>query len=284
MRSTRGSFFAELLKLRKRPAMWILAGVLLLMGVVFGYLIPYLIYLSGDTREIAGVPAELILNEVLPGRIVSNVIGGYPLFGGAIAVIIGALVASSEYGWGTLKTILIQRPRRVDVLAGKFLVLAVLTLTLTLASLALAGLSSWTIASAEGRALSYPGLADLLQGIGSGWLILGMWSLFGVTLGILFRSTSLAIGLGLVWSLVVESLISGFANLLDFLAAVQKWLPGVNAGSLAASIGAAPQDQATGTPGVVAAATGPQAVAVLVAYVAGMALLSIVLLRRQDIA
>lgn len=264
--------------------MWILTSVLLLMGVVFGYLIPYLIFLSGDTQEIAGVPAELILNEVLPGRIVSNVIGGYPLFGGAIAVIIGALVASSEYGWGTLKTILIQRPRRVDVLGGKFLVLAVLTLTLTLASLALAGLSSWIIASAESRALSYPGLADLLQGIGSGWLILGIWSLFGVTLGILFRSTSLAIGLGLVWSLVVESLISGFANLLDFLAAVQKWLPGVNAGSLAASLGAAPQDQVAGTPGVVAAATGPQAVAVLVAYVAGMALLSIILLRGQDIA
>lgn len=279
-----GSLLAELLKMRKRPAMWVLTGVLMLMGGVFGYLIPYLVYASGAGEEVTGLAPAVLLNETLPGAIVTNVIAGYPLFGGAIAVIIGALVASSEYGWGTLKTILIQRPRRADVLGGKFLALAAATLGLTLASFVLAALWSWIIATVEGRPLAYPGPLELLQGIGSGWLILWMWTLFGVTLGILFRSTSLAIGLGLVWSLVVESLISGFANLLDFLAAVQEWLPGVNAGSLAASLGAASQEQVGGTPGVVAAASGPQAVAVLLAYVAGMALLTIVVLRRQDIA
>lgn len=275
---------AELLKLRKRPAMWVLVGIYFVMGLFFGYVVPYLIYKTGGSPELEGVPLEQILNEILPSALVSSVVGGFPLFGGAITLIIGALVASSEYGWGTLKTILVQRPRRVEVLAGKLLAIALVTLAITVVFFLLSALLSWIIALAENRAVSWPGIVELLQGVGAGWLILGMWSLFGMTLGILFRSTALAIGLGLVWALVIESLISGFANLLDVLATIQRWLPGVNAGAVAASLGARAQDQAGGVPGVTSVAEGPEASALLVAYVAGMALLSTIVLRRQDIA
>lgn len=264
--------------------MWVLVAIYFVMGLFFGYVVPYLVYKTGGGPELEGVPLEQILNEALPHNLVSSVVGGFPLFGGAIALIIGALVASSEYGWGTLKTILVQRPRRVDVLAAKLATLAVVTLGITVAFFLLSALSSWIIALAENRAVSWPGIVELLQGVGAGWLILGMWSLFGMTLGILFRSTALAIGLGLVWALVIESLISGFANLLEVLATIQQWLPGVNAGALAASLGARAQDQAGGVPGVTTVADGPEATALLVAYVAGMALLSTIVLRRQDIA
>jgi hypothetical protein len=40
---------AELLKLRKRPAIWVLAGVWLALLTFFGYLLPYLGYLTGDS-------------------------------------------------------------------------------------------------------------------------------------------------------------------------------------------------------------------------------------------
>jgi hypothetical protein len=54
-----------------------------------------------------GDPGQ-ILADVLPGRLVPNTLGGFPMFAGAIALIVGALVAGSEYGWGTLKTIVVS--------------------------------------------------------------------------------------------------------------------------------------------------------------------------------
>src|SRR6266511_6053456 len=117
-----GSYRAELLKLLRWPAMWILAALLLVLSQVFGYLIPYVGYRSGGGSGFAAgqTPAQL-LADLLPGRLVPNTLGGFPMFAGAIALIIGGLAAGGEYGWGTLKTILVQRPRRLTVLAGKLL-------------------------------------------------------------------------------------------------------------------------------------------------------------------
>jgi len=280
----RGSYRAELLKLRKWPAMWILAAVLLVLSQVFGYLIPYVAYRSGGGSGFAAgeTPAQL-LADILPGRLVPNTLGGFPIFAGAIALIIGALVAASEYGWGTLKTILAQRPRRRSLLAGKLLSMATAILVLVLTVFAVNALWSWVIAATEGMPADWPSLLDLGRGIGAGWLILGTWSLVGALLGILFRSTSLAVGLGLVWALAVENLVRGFAGVLGFLDAFQRGLPGVNAGSLVAALGAATLDQPGGTPGVTAVVSGPQAVVVLGAYVAVLALVAVVALQRQDV-
>jgi ABC-2 type transport system permease protein len=279
-----GSYRAELLKLVRWPAMWILTAVLLVLSQVFGYLIPYVAYRSGGGSGFAAgeTPAQL-LADLLPGRLVPNTLGGFPLFAGAIALIIGALVAGSEYGWGTLKTILAQRPRRLSVLAGKLLSIETGILALVLAVFAASALWSWVIAATEGRPANWPSVLDLGRGIGAGWLVLGMWSLLGALLGILFRSTSLAVGLGLVWALAVENLVRGFAGLLGFLDAFQRGLPGVNAGSLVASLGAATLDQPGGTPGVAAVVSGPRALVVLVAYVVALTLVAGVALQRQDV-
>jgi ABC-2 type transport system permease protein len=279
-----GSYRAEMLKLVKWPAMWVLAAVFLVLAQVFGYLIPYVGYRSGGgTGFAAGETTAQLLADVLPGRLVPNTLGGFPMFAGAIALIIGALVAASEYGWGTLKTILTQRPRRLIVLAAKLLSIATAILVLVLAVFAVNASWSWLIAITEGRSVDWPTVLDLGRGIGAGWLVLGMWGLFGAVLGILFRSTSLAVGLGLVWALAVENLIRGFASLLEFLDVLQRGMPGTNAGSLVASLGAPTLDQPGGTPGVTAVVTGLQAVVVLIAYVVALALIAGVALRRQDV-
>jgi ABC-2 type transport system permease protein len=280
----RGSYRAELLKLLKWPAMWILVAVLLVLSQVFGYLIPYVAYRSGGASGFAAgeTPAQLLV-DILPGRLVPNTLGGFPLFAGAIALIIGALVAASEYGWGTLKTILAQRPRRGSLLAGKLGSMATAILVLVLAVFAVNALWSGVIAATEGMPVDWPSVLDLGRGIGAGWLILGMWSLLGALLGIVFRSTSLAVGLGLVWALAVENLVRGFAGVLGFLDAFQRGLPGVNAGSLVAALGAATLEQPGGTPGVTAVVSGPQAVVVLGGYVAVLTLVAGVVLQRQDV-
>jgi ABC-2 type transport system permease protein len=279
-----GSYRAEMLKLVRWPAMWILGAVLLVLAQVFGYLIPYVGYRSGGGSGFAeGQTAAQLLADILPGRLVPNTLGGFPLFAGAIALIIGALATGSEYGWGTLKTILTQRPRRPAVLGSKALAIATVALALVLGVFAMSTLWSWVIATTEGRAAEWPSLFELGRGIGAGWLILGVWSLLGALLGTLFESTSLAVGLGLVWALAVENLIRGFANVVGFLDALQQGLPGVNAGSLVASLGAATLDQPGGTPGVTAVVSGLQAVVVLIAYAVGLVVIAGITLQRQDV-
>jgi ABC-2 type transport system permease protein len=279
-----GSYRAEMSKLARWPAVWVLGAALLVLSQVFGYLIPYVAYSSGGGSGFAaGQSTAQLLADVLPARLVPNTLGGFPIFAGALALILGGIATGSEYGWRTLKTIVTQRPRRATVLGGKLLATTTIVLALVLAVFALNALWSGVIAATEGRRADWPSVLELAQGIGAGWLILGMWSLLGALLGILFRSTSLAIGLGLVWALAVENLVRGFAGLLDFLDVLQEGLPGTNAGSLVASLGAATIDQPGGTPGVTNVVSGPQAVVVLVVYVAAMALMAAFALRRQDI-
>jgi ABC-2 type transport system permease protein len=280
----RGSYRAEMLKLLRWPAMWILGAVLLVLAQVFGYLIPYIAYRGGGGVGFAGgeSPAQL-LADVLPTRLVPNTLGGFPIFAGAIALIIGGLAVGSEYGWGTLKTVLTQRPRRLSVMGGKLLAIITTVLAFVMVVFALNALWSWVIATTEGRPADWPSVLDLARGIGAGWLILAMWSLVGALLGTLFRSTSLAVGLGLVWALAVENLVRGFANLLGFLHAFQQAMPGTNSGSLVASLGAATLDEPGGTPGVTAAVGGPQAVVVLIVYVVVLGLAAGVTLQRQDV-
>jgi hypothetical protein len=106
-----------------------------------------------------------------------------------------------------------------------------------------------------------------------------MWTMFGAVLGILLRGVALAVGLGLVWMLAVQNLISQLAApLLPWVDTAQQGLPGPGAGSLVASLGAP-----TGTPGVQALMGGGAATLVVAAYLVGFVALGAVVLRRRDI-
>jgi ABC-2 type transport system permease protein len=280
----RRSYRAEMRKITRWPAMWILFAVFLVLSQVFGYLIPYIAYRSGGGSGFsAGETQAQLLADLLPARLVPNTLGGFPLFAGAIALIIGGLVTGSEYGWSTLKTILTQRPRRLEIVGGKVLAIVSTILVLVVAVFAMNGFWSWLIATSTNGAVGWPSVSELARGIGAGWLILGTFGLFGALLGILFRSTAMAVGLGLVWVLAVENLIRGFAGVLGFFDALQKGLPGTNAGSLVAGLGAPTVDQSGGTPGVNAVVGGGQASIVLLITVSAMVAIAAFALQRQDV-
>jgi ABC-2 type transport system permease protein len=283
IRAVAGSLSAETLKLRKRPAIWVLVGVVLLLTQVFGYILPYSSYATGgENNQTQGVDPQQVLAGVLPGELVPSSLGGYPIFAGALALVLGALVAGSDYGWGTLQTALTQRPTRLALYGGKLLALAAVSLTVVLATFALNAVVASAIAAVESKPLDFPSAAALARGIGSGWLIIGMWSGFGALLGFAFRSVALPIGLGVVWVLGVENLISGVADsLLTALRPLRDLLPGVNAGSLVWSLGPGSGEAA---PGVVDAVSGTRATVALAVYVAMFAAVGAYLLRRRDVA
>jgi ABC-2 type transport system permease protein len=271
---------AELLKLLRRPATWVLLGLWPALQLVFSTLIPYVSYRRGASYE--GSPPEALLASTLPDRLVENSLSGLPLFGGALLLALGALLAGSEYGWGTLKTLLSQGPRRLTVLAGQLLALLVVLAVTVLVSFLLTALASWAIAAGASAPADWPGAGQLVRGVGGGLLIAATWGALGVLLGTALRSTALPIGLGLVWVLAVENLIVNVAApLLGAFDAAQAALPGVNAGSLVAAL--AGEDAELRTPGVAAIVDGGQAAWVLAGFLVVSTALTGLLLTRRDV-
>ena len=273
------SFSAEVLKLRKRPAVWTLGALLVAAIVLFRYVIGYAITRqpggdAGNAQELAALAQSLLVRNVVPATVamLSSV-------GGAIALILGALVAGSEYGWQTLKSILTQRPGRLAVLGGKALGLGAVLAAGVLASFAAALASSLVLAGVMDTSVALPGLGELARGVGAAWLILGAWAAVGMALATLFRGTALAIGLGLVYSLVLETIVGGLAGQVNWLATLYKGLPGPNAGALAAAFGPSGAAERAG-----ALVGTTQAGLVLAAYVAASMALAALVLWRRDVA
>lgn len=276
------TFNAELLKLRKRPAVWVIAGVWLLLSLVFGYVFPYLAYRFG-TGPRASLGSGAIA-AALPDRLVGSAVQGFPLFAGALALLLGVLAAGSEYGWGTVKVIHTQGPGRVAVTAGKALALVLVVLAVVVAGFGVDAVAALVVAHVTDHSTGWPDAAELLRGLGGGWLIVSMWSLGGMLLGTVLRGTALATGIGLVWALAVENLVRVFSSIVPGLDRVSDLLPGTNAGALAAALGAPTQDRSGGVPGVTSVVSGAQSVLVVAAYVVVFLLVASWLVRRRDIA
>jgi ABC-2 type transport system permease protein len=191
------------------------------------------------------------------------------------------LVTGGEYGWDTLKVLLTLGPRRLSVLAGKLLALTLVMLLIVLATFLLDGAASLLVASLTDKPVAWPPIDALLTGVPGGWLVVGMWRL---ALGILVRGTALGVGIGLVWALAVENLLRIFSSIVAVVDIAQRFLPGTNAGALAAALGVPVQGQPGGTPGVTDVVGGRSAALVLVAYLAMFVAASAALISRRDVA
>jgi ABC-type transport system involved in multi-copper enzyme maturation permease subunit len=278
------SLRAELFKLRKRSATWLIGAVWLILALLFGYLLPYLSWRGEAGTPAAATPAEDPIARSVPHGLVATAVQGLPLFAGALAVILGVLVIGNEYGWQTLRVIFTAGPERVQVLVGKIVALLLLLLAVVLATFLVDAPASLLVASLANRPVHWPGAGELARGLLGGWLIVGMWGLFGMFLAVLVRGTALAVGLGLVWSLAVETLLRLFAGAIGVIDVLQRALPGTNAGGVAAALGVPAQGDPGGTPGVSDAVGGAQAAIVLAAYLVGFTLACALLLRQRDVS
>jgi len=272
-----GSVAAELLVLRKRASTWILLGIWTTLALAFAYVVPYVTYLNGSAPD--------ALAELLPGRLVGTVLGGFPFFGGVLALMLGVLAFGSEYGWGTLRTLFTQRPGRLHVFGAKLLALAIALVLFVLAVFAVAVLAGYAVALREGVDVAWPSAWLVVRGLAAGWLVLAVWTAFGVLLAVLSRGTALAIGIGILYGLVIEGLLSALAGQVSVLDGLVEFFLRANAYSLVAALGVSAEEAASNGPGSFSGpfVTGGQALVILVSYAVAFLVLSGWLLRRRDV-
>ena len=272
-----GSVRAELLIVRKRASTWILLGIWASLALVFAYVVPYVTYLNGST------PGSL--SEVLPQSLVEALLGGFPFFGGVLALMLGVLAFGSEYGWGTLKTLLTQRPGRMHVLGAKLVALAVALAVFVLVAFALGALASYAIAVRESAEPTWPSMWLLIRGLGAGWLILAVWAALGVLLGILFRGTALATGVGILYAFVVEGLLSALATQVSLLDQLVELFVRAAGYSLVVALGVSTEDLGDRGPGSFSGpfVGGQEAALILLLYLSVFAFVAGLLFRRRDV-
>jgi ABC-type transport system involved in multi-copper enzyme maturation permease subunit len=267
---------AELLVMRKRPATWILLGIWTFLGVFFAYVIPYAL----DPEDAVGGVASLLPQE-LPGTLLE----GFPFFGGVFALMLGVFAFGSDYGWDTLKTLFTQRPGRLRVFAAKLAALGVALVPFVLALFAAGAAASVVIAQLEDAPVVWPSAWLLIRAVGAGWLILATWAALGVLLGVLTRGTSLAVGVGILYALVIEGLLSAFADSVSVLQPLTDVFLRANGYSLVKSLGASVESIGSNGPG---SFSGPfvgagQALAALVVLASLFGVVAAALLRRRDV-
>ncbi len=274
------SISAELLLLRKRPSTWVLLGLWTLLAANFGYIFSYVAYLNGSGDSVRP------LADMLPSRLVATLLEGYPFFGGVIVLILGVLTFGGEYGWGTLKTVYTQGPKRSQVLAAKIIALGIVLTSFVIVPFLVGALLSYGIALREDEAIDWPSVSVIARGLAAGWFLMVVWAAFGAVLAVLSRGTALAIGLGILYGLVIEGLLSAFVNDISVLRPVTEAFLRSNGYSLVEPLGLATEQVRGNGPGAFRGpyVSGLQAFSVLAAYFGAFVVLTGFVLRKQEVA
>ena len=274
------SLRADGLKMRKRWATWIMVAILLAWLVLLVYALLYLVIKTqAASLRGGGVPASVLIHQIFPENFIPTVLSTASSIGAAIMIIFGALSTASEYGWSTVQTILIQKPGRTAVLGGKLVALAVATVLISIAAMAVAALSAYVVITLDGSSSSWPAAIDILKGFAALVLQLAVWAAFGAFLGIAFRSTAAAIGGGLVYLFVGEALFGGLFRGITVIKEILKYLPGINAEAVNAAFPLSYRNPNTQAP-LVDATHG---VITLLIYLVLFAGFSLLIFRRRDV-
>jgi hypothetical protein len=283
IRSLRRSTGAELLRLRRWPAVWVLIGAWYLLSTLFGYVFNYVAYKSGsDTFSTKGDSAADLLASVLPAAVPHTLVQGTPMFGGALVMVLGAITAGNGFGWGTWKTAFTQGPSRTATTAGSLIALTAFIAGIVVSTLALDLGLSLLVAAVESQPVVWPSATSIGQGAGICFLVLWMWATGGYLLGILAKGPAVSVGLGMVWALVIENLLRGVGNAIGAVDAITHFTPGTAAGSLAGwLIGSG---TGSDTPGVLDTLSGSRALWTLLAWLTVLITGALLIMSRRDVS
>lgn len=266
------SFAVEVEKLRRRPAGPVLAGILVAFIALVGYAANYAVLSASG-----GGAQSPFAQVVLPAGMPSNVLNAIPSVGAALAVILGAMFMGSEYRWDTVKASVVRRPGRVGLLGGKMLALLAAAAVFALAALLTGLVCSLVIALLQGAGLASPPLAETTAALGAGWLILSTYAVLGLFFAVLVRGSGAAVAFGLVYVLILESILSSLAGQLPGGQSVGAVLPGGAAQTLVGAMG-----QQGGAAGSGPLSSPFVALAVLAGWLVLLGALSMILFVRRD--
>lgn len=197
---------AEVLKLRStRTPAWLLLATLGMVVLTVVFTVPKV--------GAENVPVSLDDPGLLAGTV--GVGFGVPE---VMVVLLGVLAFTQEFRYGTATSTYLGEPRRTRVLVAKWLSLALSSVVITAATLALS--VTLCIALIRSRDGDVTAATQFWQMVAAGFVVMAAYGVIGVAVGALVRNQiAAAVGV-LVWMLAVEQII------IPAFPAVGRWLPG----------------------------------------------------------
>lgn len=211
---------AELLKLR-RPAVLFGAGLVLPLLSMVATLAVLLAASGTPAQDGPGVTLDALSRA-------GGLTAGFSATLAFLGILVFALFATgfgAEHSAGTLRAMLTREPRRLRLLAGKWLALVSFTAGTLLVALAGSSLVAVALAPSQGldtgQWFTGDGLAVAAGDYRNGLLSAVLYGTAGAVVATLVRSTPIAVGVGLAWLGPAEHLIA------DAWSNSNRWFPGL---------------------------------------------------------
>jgi len=219
---------AELRKLR-RPTL--LISTILVVAALTA-LFTSIVFLRANSGQGNGRRGDIISPETLSHA--TGLVYGFKIvsfFLGITALCVFASQTAQEYSLGTLRNLLVRQPSRMKILFGKYISMIIFGVALVFLDAIVAIGVSYGLAPHAKVTTSAWFTANALSLLGRTFanvlLTTIAFGTFGMILGLLFRSPISAIATGVIWSLILETILGGV------ISSTQKWLPGQNFDNIA---------------------------------------------------
>jgi ABC-2 type transport system permease protein len=206
---------AELLVMRRRPAIWALVLILPTDMLIGYYLTQYVEYLTANspTGQVWGLNPQQLLGAMTPSQYLTGALSGFgptsSIYGAAVFMLIGALIGGSDWGRGTIKTALLQGPGRLRSALGQYAAIMITLAASVIITFTAAAVASAIVTAGQAGSLSvltkgFPTPGQLASALAAGVLVSLAYGAIGVTFGVLSRSAAAGIGAVLIWAVVID--------------------------------------------------------------------------------
>lgn len=206
----------ELIKLR-RPSLSIstIAAVTFVTGLVTSLLFLLVDSPSGNGERGIRIGRDVLSLPTGASLSFSNSAGLL----GIVALCIFAAQTAQEYTYGTLRNLLVRQPSRMKILLGKLGAMKLFAIAMVTFSGVLAISLSYLLAGVKDISTAAWSTTDARSAIAQGFVNVLLatigYGIFGMILGLLFRSPISAISIGVIWNLIIEGLLSAFLKDID---------------------------------------------------------------------
>ncbi|GAB2744581.1 ABC transporter permease [Nocardioides pakistanensis] len=202
-----------------------IASTRLWWGLLIGALV-FVALQSGVTAGFSGMDAGA--GQTMPGPETPEAIRSiYPLgmFTGTymFALVLGITGMTGEYRYQTITSTFLVSPRRARIVGAKILAHAVMGVVYAIAGLIVAFVVGGVVLAIRGYGLGL-GADRLWPTVALSVVAIAVWTVVGLGVGTLIRSQIVAIVVGILFTFLIEPLVTVVASATD-TDWIAKWLP-----------------------------------------------------------
>ena len=188
-----GTFRSELFKMKTTRATKILLGLAIFLPVAI-YILTLIFAFDGGVMD-----SPAIVNIASSAPLVALLLG-----------VVGVMCATQEYSQGTIRITLVATPNRFRVYVAKLLTTLFISVVSTVVLFVFSLLATQLVL--DSRGVQFELIGNDIRVVASFFLITMIVSIFGFSLGLIFKSGPGAISSVLLWPTIAEGMIFGLLS------------------------------------------------------------------------